>query len=183
MSDGPAGDEADTDTLLDATTALIPPLLTALDALAYVGRHLHPPALMELVPGIEQFRDPVAAGLETFQAVDWPEHLGQFSSHAEQAAGEALQAYEGLANCVTQSNPVMGAYRAMSFNTRAVEALYPVSSMLPPVSRFYLSDNHRGDDALQARLAAADAGAEDVGVMHAGNEPTERGGFSLYVPE
>mgnify|MGYP001813274747 CR=1 FL=1 len=139
--------------------------------------------MLELVPGIEQIRDPVAAGLETFQAVDWPEHLGQFSSHAEQAAGEALQAYEGLAKCVTQSNPVMGAYRAMSFNTRAVEALYPISSMLPPVSRFYLSDNHRGDEALQARLAAADAGAEDVGVMHAGNESTERGGFSLYVPE
>ena len=66
MSDereGPAGAEPDTDTLLDATTALIPPLLSALDALAYVGRHLHPPALMELVPGIKQFRRPVADGL------------------------------------------------------------------------------------------------------------------------
>ena len=183
MSDGPVAGEPDTDTLLDATTALVPPLLTALDALAYVGRHLHPPALMELVPGIEQFRAPVAEGLATFRAVDWPEHLNQFASHAEQAASEALKAYEGLANCVTQSNPVMGAYRAMSFNTRSVEALYPISAMLPPVSRFYLSDNHRGDESLQAKLAAAEAGAEDVGVMHAANEATERGGFSLYVPE
>ena len=74
--------EPDTDALLDATTALIPPLLSALDALAYVGRHLHPPALMELVPGIEQFREPVAAGLEAFRAVAWPEHLSQFSGHA-----------------------------------------------------------------------------------------------------
>lgn len=180
-SDG--GIEPDTDTLLNATTDLIPPLLTALDALAYVGRHLHPPALMELVPGIRQFREPVALGLERFRAVDWPEHLSQFASHAQRAGSEALKAYEGLENCLTQSNPAMGAYRAMSFNTRAVEALYPLSSMLPPVSRFYLSDNYRGDDALQAKLSAADAGAENVGVMHAANEPTERGGFSLYVPE
>ena len=183
MSDTPEGEEPDTDVLLDATTALIPPLLTALDALAYTGRHLHPPALMELVPGIEQFRDPVADGLATFRAVDWPEHLTQFASHADKAASEALKAFEGLENCVTQSNPVMGAYRAMSFNTRSVEALYPISSMLPPVSRFYLSDNYRGDEALQAKLAAADAAADNVGVMHAANEPTERGGFSLYVPE
>ena len=186
MSDGQddsTGSEPDTDTLLDATTALIPPLLSALDALAYVGRHLHPPALMELVPGIEQFRQPVADGLEAFRAVAWPEHLSQFAGHAERAGSEALKAFEGLENCVTQSNPVMGAYRAMSFNTRAVEALYPISAMLPPVSRFYLSDNYRGDEALQKKLAAADAGAENVGVMHAAHEATERGGFSLYVPE
>ena len=72
MSDdqeGAEGSEPDTDTLLDATTALIPPLLSAMDALAYVGRHLHPPALMELVPGIEQFRGPVAEGLGT------PDHV------------------------------------------------------------------------------------------------------------
>lgn len=180
---GAAPGEPDADALLDATTALIPPLLTALDALAYAGRHLHPPALAELVPGVRQFRQPVADGLEAFATVDWPEHLAGFSEHARRAAAEALQAFDGLESCLAQSNPVMGAYRAMSCNTRAVEALYPISAMLPPVSRFYLSDNHRGDEALQARLAAADAGREGVGIMHAANQPTERGGFSLYVPE
>lgn len=182
MTDGP-DTQPDTDTLLDATTALIPPLLTALDALAYVGRHLHPPALAELIPGIARFRQPVAEGLDVFQAIDWPEHLTAFADYSAKAGKEALQALDGLANCLTQSNPVMGAYRSMSFNTRAVEALYPVSAMLPPVSRFYLSDNHRGDDALQAKLAASDAARDGVGVMHAANESTERGGFSLYVPE
>lgn len=175
--------EQDTDVLLDATTALIPPLLTALDALGYVGRHLHPPALTELVEGVRQFEAPVAQGLATFQAVDWPEHLGRFAEHARHSAEEALQAFAGLEKCLTQSNPAMGAYRAMSFNTRAVEALYPLTSMLPPVSRFYLSENSRGDEALQARLAASDAGRDGVGVMHAANQSTERGGFSLYVPE
>ena len=182
MTDGRA-EEPDTDTLLDATTALIPPLLTALDALAYVGRHLHPPALADLASGVRRFREPVAEGLAAFRAVDWPEHLSGFAGYSMRAGEETLKAFDGLENCLTQSNPVMGAYRSMSFNTRAVEALYPVSAMLPPVSRFYLSENHRGDEALQERIAGSDAGREEVGVMHSANEPTERGGFSLYVPE
>lgn len=173
----------DTDVLLEATTALIPALLTALDALAYVGRHLHPPAMGDLVPQVAQFRAPVAEGLETFSRAPWPEHLSTFREHAEHAAGEALQAFDGLEKCLNQSNPALGAYRAMSFNTRAVAALYPVSAMLPPVSRFYLSENYRGDDGLQAKLTAADHSRTDVGIMHAANEATERGGFSLYVPE
>lgn len=176
-----AGD--DTDTLLEATTALIPPLLTGLDALAYVGRHLHPPDLPGLVAEVATFRGPIASGLEAFTAVAWPEHLSRFSEHAGQSAAEALQAFDALAGCLEQRNPAMGAYRAMSFSTRAVEALYPVAAMLPPVSRFYLSDPHRADETLQARLAAADPAREEVGILHAGNQPTERGGFSLYVPE
>ncbi|HEY5647723.1 MAG TPA: hypothetical protein VIS76_17365 [Pseudomonadales bacterium] len=173
----------DTDALLEATTALIPPLLTGLDALAYVGRHLHPPDLPRLVPQVGAFRAPIAAGLEAFAAVAWPEHLARFREHAERAAQEALKAFAGLESCLGQRNPALGAYRAMSFSTRAVEALYPVAAMLLPVSRFYLSDSRRADPDVQARLAAADPAREEVGILHASNQATERGGFSLYVPE
>ena len=51
------------------------------------------------------------------------------------------------------------------------------------ITRFYLSDPHRGDAAVQAKLAGADPTREEVGILHASNQPTERGGFSLYVPE
>ncbi len=172
-----------TDVLLEATTALIPPLLTGLDALAYVGRHLHPPDLGRLVPEVATFREPIAKGLEAFTAVHWPEHLSRFSDHARRSAAEALNAFDGLKSCLEQRNPAMGAYRAMSFSTRAVEALYPVAAMLPPVSRFYLSDPHRSDEAVQRKLASVDQAREEVGILHASNEATERGGFSLYVPE
>ena len=178
----PDADDA-TDALLEATTALIPPLLTGLDALAYVGRHLHPPDLARLVPEVTTFRAPIASGLEAFDAVTWPEHLTAFSGHARRSAGEALKAFDGLTECLGQRNPAMGAYRAMSFSTRAVEALYPVAAMLPPVSRFYLSEAHRADESVQAKLAAVDPAKTDVGILHASNQATERGGFSLYVPE
>ena len=65
-----------------------------------------------------------------------------------------------------------------------MEALYPLAGVLPSVSRFYLEPERRDDQALLDRLAAG-AARNDVrtGVMHAGNETTERGGFSVYVPE
>ena len=171
------------DVLLDATTALVPPLLTALDGLAWAGRHLNPPDLPEVVGAVEALRAPVEAGLTTFRGAPWPEHLSRFSDHVMRSAGEALEAYASLERCLTTSNPVMGAYRAMGFQTRAVEALYPVSFMLPPVSRFFLTERHRTDAQLQAKIAAADPVREDVGILHAGNAVGERGGFSLYVPE
>jgi hypothetical protein len=43
---------ADNDQLLDATTALVPPLLSAMDALRAAGRHMHPTSLPELVAAI-----------------------------------------------------------------------------------------------------------------------------------
>lgn len=173
----------DTDELLDATTALIPPLLTGLEALAYAGRHLHPPALADLVAEVEGCRTPLAEGLERFEAADWPEHLTAFRAQSVAAAGHALQAFDELTGSLSRQNPVFAAYRALGHHTRAVEALYPVAFMLPPVNRFYLCEPERHDEAFQAALLAADPGREDVGVMHANNASQERGGFSLYVPE
>ncbi len=173
----------DTDALLEATTALVPPLLRGLEALTFAGRHLHPPELAALVAQVGGFRAPLAEGLARFGAVVWPERLQAFATCSREAASLALQAFDALAGCLERSNPVLGAFRAMGFHTRALEALYPVAFMLPPVNRFYLSESARDDEALQAALLACDAERDGVGVMHAGNGAGERGGFSLYVPE
>ena len=58
----------DTDVLLEATMALVPPLLTALDALAHAGRHLHPQSLAHLVPQIDAFAEPLRQGMRRFTA-------------------------------------------------------------------------------------------------------------------
>ena len=71
----------------------------------------------------------------------------------------------------------------MGLTTKAIEALYPVAAMLPPVSRFYLEPEQRDNGDLIQRLAAAAADKEGVGLMHANNGIDERGGFSIYVPE
>jgi phospholipase/carboxylesterase len=175
--------DAPADELLDATTALIPPLLTALDALAFAGRHLHPPELPALIEHMAAFRQPLADGLRVYEAVSWPDHLALFASSSRTAAQLALEALDVLQAAPGHSSPVVGAYRAMGFHARALEALYPVAFMLPPVNRFYLSAEQRGEAALQEKLLQADLQRGNVGVMHADNDPAQRGGFSVYVPE
>ncbi len=173
----------DTDALLDATTALIPPLLTAIDVLSHAGRHMHPPNIPQLMTEVEPYRAPLMQGLEQFVATDWPEHLQGFVGTSVKSAELAMQSFNEFLSAQNQSNPTMAAYRAMGYNTKATEAIYPVSNMLPPVSRFFLLPEQRDDETLNARIAAADPARENVGVMHAGNTSDERGGFSMYVPE
>jgi len=169
--------------LLDATTALVPPLLTALEALRAAGRYMNPPSLPDLIEAIRPQQHGLAEGLEVFQSIDWPEHLQDFVDAAMRSAGQALRAFESFEQALQAPQPAFVAYRAMGQTTKAIEALYPVAAMLPPVSRFYLEPDQRDNTELLKRLAAVDVGAQNVGLMHANNGADERGGFSVYVPE
>jgi len=173
----------ETDILLEATTALVPPLLAGIELMNNAGRHMHPPNIPALIEEIEPHRAPLMDGLEIFTAASWPEHLGGFSAQTRTSAELLLRSMNEFLGAQNQSNPTMAAYRAMGFNTKATEAIYPLSTMLPPVSRFFLIPEQRDNEALVARLAAADANKENVGVMHVANGAQERGGFSMYVPE
>jgi len=174
---------ADDSELLDATTALVPPLLTALEALAFAGRHLHPPHLPRIAGVLEPYVAPLRDGAQRFAAVAWPDDLQFFQSQLTTAAGAALRALDGVREAATDPNGVMRAYRSMRQTTLAVESLYPLTFMLPPVSRFFLEPSQRDDDALVQRIAAADAMRDDVGILNANNTRESRGGFSMYVPE
>lgn len=174
---------SDTDELLEATTALVLPLLHALDALNQAGRLLHPPALAEVVEAIAQYRDPLESGRQTFTQVAWPEHLEEFTLFANMSTTLALRAFDGFAAAMQQPEPAMAAYKAMGLATQAYAAAYPLAAMLPPVNRFYLEPEVREDEQLQQKLMAADSERANVGVMHADNASDQRGGFSVYVPE
>ena len=171
------------DPLLDAVTALVPPLLRALDGLGHAGRHLHPPELPQRAGQVGALIAPLAAGLSAFRAPAWPAGLEDFRRQLETSADHALQGLDGFASSTAQANPTLAAYRALGSLWRALEALYPLASVLPPVSRFFLNEAGRADPSLAARLAGADLGRDDAGVMHADNATDERGGFSLYLPE
>jgi phospholipase/carboxylesterase len=174
---------SDDDAMLDATMGLVPPLLTALEALAFAGRHLHPPRLPSLAAALADFAAPLAAGRQRFETVDWPADLQFFREQLLLAAAAALTALDGIAASAAEHDGTLRAYRAMRQTTRAVEALYPLTFMLPPVSRFFVDGDRREDAALLQRLAEADALRDDVGVIHVDNARERRGGFSLYVPE
>ncbi len=178
--------DAQNEALIDAVDALLPALLQALEALSFIARHLHPPLIGELVEQMGPVEARLAETRAGFDAAVWPEHLVAFRDHVRDAAEAARSAFAALRAASEASaeagGPVFGAYRALRYLPRAMESLYPVSAMLPPVSRFFLNETKRDDAALVEALAAG-ATREGTGVHHFGNEKGQRGGFSLYVPE
>lgn len=181
--DAPDQADARTDELTDAITALVPPLLAALEVLAFIGRNLHPPLLGKVLERAGTPDAGVRDGLAAFRAADWPAHLARFKEQVELSAEETCRAFEELRASVESPDAVLRVYRAMRHGPRALEALYPLAALLPPVSRFFLEEGARGDDGLVERLGGADPARPEIGVMHADNDKDMRGGFSLYVPE
>jgi phospholipase/carboxylesterase len=98
----------------------------------------------------------------------------------ETATREALAAWDGLVEAIAGDDDPTRVWRALRRIPLAQEALWPLVSALPPVSRYFLDVRGRGDRVLQARL---DQAADDSGVSHIGNAYTERSGYSLYLPE
>ena len=144
-------------------------LLDTLDALGYIARHLHPPRLEELVATLGD-RD--AALREALADVVWPDQLGD---HVERAAEATLRACDGLRAAAGPTGDLRQAYRALRQVSRALEALYPLASVMPTVSHWFLASDNAAIGHARTDLP--------TGVMHAANETSERGGFSMYVPE
>ncbi|MBT3533312.1 MAG: phospholipase, partial [Rhodospirillaceae bacterium] len=182
MSDTP-NTNPDNDALIDGITNLLSPLLNGMEALSYVARRLHPPHLAELAASVAGIDDPLRQGLAAFRALTWPEHLSDFAKNMEAAATSVCFGFDGLREAAAAPDGTFQAYRAIRQNTKAYAALYPAATMLPPINRFFLDDAGREDEALADKLANADGGRDNVGIMHANNDKDSRGGFSMYVPE
>lgn len=161
-----------------AILSVLNPLLRALEMLAFVSRHLHPPDFESLMSSVgapdENLRSALAG-----QAA-WPERLSGIKAALDHASEAALEAFDGLRETLREPGDIRGAYRALRLLPKGLKALYPLAGILAPVNRFFLDPSLRSDDALQAAFLRAPA-RENTGVMHFGE--TERGGYCLYVPE
>lgn len=165
---------------LQDITALLPPLLQALEKLAFVSRHLDPPRFADLMDAVGE-PDMVLRPQRT-HLDGWSESLGDVRDALAAAADAALAAFEELRGAPDQEDGLGAVFRALRHLPRAQEALYPLARNLPPVSRFFLDPRQRPDDGLVKRLADAPP-SPDTGVLHFDNEAGSRGGFSAYVPE
>jgi phospholipase/carboxylesterase len=164
------------DAILDDLTALVPPLLQALEAGGFVARYLHPPQLGQVLAAIGEADAPLLAERARLDA--WPDDMADLRDRLAAAADGVLKAFEGLREAALTED-VGTAYRALGQLPRAQEQLYPLSPALPPVSRFFLDPARREDAELQARLADP---APDTGVMHIDNERGQRGGRLALRP-
>src|SRR3569832_2222292 len=165
--------------VVDDIVAVLPPLLQSLEALGFIARHLDPPAfgtVMQAAGTPDNDLEAVRPRL-----ANWPEQFTGIGRALATASDATLAAFKGLRTVEQGEGELVDVFRALRHVPRALEALYQLAARLPPVSEFFTDPALRGDEALQARLAAP-ANA-DAGVHHDANEPGSRGGFSLYVPE
>ena len=165
---------------IDDLTALLPRLLDCLDALAHIARRFDPLAFEALLASVGE---PDAALRAARQDLgEWPAHLAGLRARIETASDATLQAFDELRGAGGATDDLRAFLRALKHPPRALDALYPLARGLPPVSRFFLEPEARGDAAIEARVDGARA-SDDLGVFHSGERRGARGGFSIYVPE
>jgi phospholipase/carboxylesterase len=158
---------------------LVGPLLRALEMLAFVARHLHPPELDDLLASVGTPEDGLKVALA--RAPQWPQQLSGVRDALGAASEATISAFAGLREAQHEGGDIRAAYRALRHVAKGLEALYPLAGILEPVNRFFLDPSARADDALQQRFLQPPR--DNTGVMHFPSEDGERGGFWLYVPE
>jgi phospholipase/carboxylesterase len=167
------------DTVTENLAAILPPLLRSLETLGFIARHFHPPdfgAVMDAAGTPDQDLRAARSLLD-----GWPDELAGVRGRLQTATDAALAAFEGLRDAPAQADGVRAVFRALRYLPRTREALYPLAGAVPAISHYFLNPALRDNAEALARLAAP--ARDDTGVMHAGNEPGSRGGYSLYVPE
>ncbi len=176
----------DDEAVVDALQALLPRLITALQAVGHAQRHLHPTHLKALEEGLAPFRERLQRALDQFRATEWQGDLVPMKEPLERAAEHTLGALAGFLEDASGPQAIIQRFRALRRQIGAQEELYPLHPLLEPVSQFFLDRAVRDSEDLLERIRSAALQAEpeaDVGIMHFANERENRGGFSLYVPE
>lgn len=168
-----------TEAVVDDIVAVLPPLLSALEALGYFGRHLHPPAFGSVMNAIGAPDDALQSAHAAIGT--WPEQFTGLRDRLDRGCNETLAAFAGIRDVERGNGDLVAVFRALRHLPRALEALYPLSLQFPPISNFFLNATNRDNAELLSRLEV-DA-SEHTGVFHDHNEPGSRGGFSVYVPE
>ena len=173
------------DPVIDAIGALLPPLLSTLERVGWVQRHLYPPIAGRLAETLAPHADAVAGPLRALDAVTCPPELRLMRDRLIEVARQSVELVEAFVDAARSPGEPIGLFRALRRFATVQETLYPLAPALEPVSRWFLEPARRDDEALVVRLRDAALRDDDVrvGVLHAGNERDTRGGFSLYVPE
>ncbi len=157
---------------------ILPPLLSCIETLTLIARHLDPSAFGEVMEAVGTPDAALRAAYSDFKPSDASDDVGK---RLIAASDEALSGFTELRVAAGQGD-IRAVFKALRHLPRAQEALYPLASMIPAVNGFFLDPSLRSDpDALARHMQPPRV--NETGVMHFENEPRTRGGFSLYVPE
>ncbi len=169
---------SDNDELLEAITDIAPKLLTTMEAFEQVQRNMHPSRLDKLAEFLSPYEESLQASFQKFSRLQFPEDIAPFGKRLDDGARYSLRACEGI----TRPEDTFSTMKAMRAHCRAQEFMYPLASVMTPVSQYFLETLAREDAALLASLNQ-DRPGEQVGLLNAQNDRDVRGGFSVYIPE
>ena len=171
--------------MIAAINALVPPLLSTMERIIWVQRHLDPTVAGRLADALAPSPATLEAPLAALKAKHADDEMEFLRERLVQVTEQTLELVTAFVEAARASGDPFDLYRALRRFGRIQEALYPLAPVIDAVSRWFLEPDRRFDDALVARLR--DGAMRDepgrVGVLHADNDRQERGGCSLYVPE
>ena len=110
---------------LEDVVALVPPLLQALDRLAFVARYFNPAdfgAVMDAVGAPDEALRALRPRLDA-----WPEALAHIRDALVAAADAALAGFDALRAAPEEPDGLTAVFRALRHLPRAEEALYPLA--------------------------------------------------------
>jgi phospholipase/carboxylesterase len=159
--------------------AYLQPLLGSLDGLIQLTRHLDPIGYShQLARAGEVHRDlRVVRG-----TTEWAPPYSALRPVLDETADLVIAAYDGLIEASAPPEDMMLAFKALRHLPRALETLYPLAGIVPPINRFYLDPGAREDMELQKRLFRQPP-PERTGAIRIGEDPGARETFWMYVPE
>ena len=168
-----------------AIEAVVPPLLSTLERVVWVQRHLDPTVADRLADALAPCAATIETPLRALDDVRGEDELELLRERLAQVARQAVELVTAFVEAARASGDPFDLYRVLRRFARLQEALYPLAPVVDAVSRWFLEADRRFDDALVERLreGALRDGEPRAGVLHAANERDTRGGCSLYVPE
>src|SRR5215468_8439640 len=116
--------------VVDDIVAVLPPLLQTLEALGFIGRHLHPPAFARVMQAAGEPDEALRAARA--RMTQWPKEFSDIRAPLETASDAALAAFDGLRAVQNGHGDLFSVFRALRYSPRAQEALYPLIEKLPP---------------------------------------------------
>lgn len=172
--------DTEKDPLLDGITTLLPSLLNTMQAFDQVQRKLHPPRFQKLAEFLQPYAQQLAEAKRQFEKLQFPDQLHSCQQQIEAATTQALRACENFTANRGGQQGLGKVMQAMRCHCRAQEIIYPLATMMTPVSQFFLETPFRNNSELIASFAEENGKG---GIMNTDNDRKQRGGFSLYVPE
>jgi phospholipase/carboxylesterase len=171
--------------VIAAINALLPPLLSTLERVLWVQRHLDPAVADTLADALAPSTRAIEGPLGALEVLQSDDELEFMRARLVQVGRQTLELVTAFVEAARSGGDPFDLYRALRKLGRIQEALYPLAPVVDAVSRWFLEPDRRFDDALVERLreGAIRDEASRTGVLHADNERDERGGCSLYVPE